>query len=97
MPVIKDREVYEEEQERRRLMLEVIARSLDTFTKQRRKDILLHKEDLKGNEFETVPFEDSEATDSANEKPSQPIEPKERVDVYIPTENSLITEILMET
>ena len=33
MPVIKDREVYEEEQERRRLMLEVIARSLDTFTK----------------------------------------------------------------
>ena len=37
-------------------MLEVIARSLDTFTKQRRKDLANHREDLKGNEFENVPF-----------------------------------------
>ena len=39
-------------------MLEVIARSLDTFTRQRRKDILNHKDDLNANEFDTVPLED---------------------------------------
>ena len=100
-PVINEKQVLEEESERRRLMLEVIARSCDNYSKQKRKDIQLHKDDLRANEFETVPMEeqmnDSEATDSDKEKPSQPPEPRARVDVYIPTENSLVSEILMET
>ena len=50
-------------------MLEVIARSLDNFTKQRRRDLHLHRDDLRANEFD-IAADDSEATDSANERAS---------------------------
>ena len=40
------------------MLLEVISRSLDTFTKQSRKDIARHKDELMENEFDTAPFED---------------------------------------
>ena len=108
-PPINDTDVLEEEQERRKLMLEVIARSLDNFTQQRRKDLNLHKDDLKANEFDHSNLEDTDTeqhltsasqlqadkqtcNDMASEQKA-----KKRMDVYIPTENSLITEILMET
>ena len=57
-PELDEQEVQDEEIERRQLLLEVIARSLDTFSKQRRKDIILHKDELLENEFDTVPWED---------------------------------------
>lgn len=59
-----------------------------------------------GNEFDTIPFEDwvpdpdAVLTDSQKERgdiPKKPPTPKKRVDVYAPSNNSLIQEILQET
>ena len=77
------------------MLLEVIAKTLDSYSKQRRKEINLHKDDLRANEFETVAYEDSQ-NEAGSATGSQKPKPK-RQDVFIPTDNSLITEILMET
>ena len=73
--------------------------------KNRRRDIEQNEDDLHGNEFDTIPFEDwipdpdATQTDSQKERGEVPKKPpsKKKMDVFAPSNNSLIQEILQET
>ena len=88
-----EREVLENE--RRTLLLGVIQRSMEGLTRQKKKEIALHKEDLTANEFDTVPAEDlvdqqDDLTDSQKEERKAELQKnreeakKKRMEIVVP-------------